>query len=179
MQDVVSIAIIANDLPGGVDAPRPSEHRTGKVEGGEVRPDGKKSMLSAASVNVHSGDVAKGIDVVRLGNGGTRKIEAEALPVRAHEPVLNRRSNARKPPPDEIATGIDTQYGRVSGTGEVYFRKSAILPSETMLGEQVAVGIEEMPRTDDGTGLINPKSLRLVAPGKSSVVTTPLLSRNP
>src|SRR5579864_1991787 len=109
VRDVISIAIIADDLPGGIDAPSRSQHRARKVEGGEVRPDGKKSVLSAASVNVRSDDLAKCVDVVPLRNGDPRKIEAKAISVRADEAMLERRSDAWVPTPDEIAACVDAK----------------------------------------------------------------------
>ena len=98
MPDLVSIEVVANDLARGVDAPGRSGHRTGKVEASEVRTDCHKCMLRTTSVDVRAGDLAKRIDVVRLGKGCPREIEAGALPLRANEAVLERRSNGRRRP---------------------------------------------------------------------------------
>lgn len=138
-------------------------------------------MQHTAGVDVASSDVAKRINVVRLRNGGSRKgdIKAEALPVGADKPVLNRRSNARIPPANEITEGVDTKYGRVRGTRKVDFRKGALLPRETVICKQVSVSIEEIPITDDCTGLIDPQSERVTCAGEIQRGQHPFAEQEP
>src|SRR5215813_1933696 len=150
--------INADDLTGGVDAPSRCIRRARKVQPREVRPHSQESVSHTVHVEVDASNVATRIDPVSLRENGLREgnIKAEALPVGANKPVCLRVQTS-VPPSPEIATGIDTRDKRVYGTGEIYFRKSSILPRETMLFEQVAVSIEEIPRTDDCTGRIDSK----------------------
>src|SRR5215469_14453520 len=118
-------------------------------------------MQYTDTIDVATGDLATRINIIWLGYGSARNrnIKTKTLPLfRANEAVPNGRTNPRIPLADEITTRIDTNQDRIHGTGKVNFRKNTFIPNETVIFEQIAVGIEEIPITYDSTGFIDPKS---------------------
>ena len=79
MQDVIGIAVIAYYLSGGINAPCRGEGGTGKIEGGDVGSFRPKCVLRAGTVDIGADDPAVCVDVVALGNVGSRNIEAETI----------------------------------------------------------------------------------------------------
>jgi hypothetical protein len=55
----------------------------------------------------------------------------------------------------------------------------AAIPGKPVLDDSISAGIENVPPAYDGTGAIDTKGILSLAPGKSSVVSTPLRNRNP
>lgn len=138
-------------------------------------------MCNSRGIDPIAHNCTRGIDIVPLGNRGSREghTKADVLSPTEDEAVPDCGGDARIPSAHQVAASINPRDNRVAGAGKVYLCEVAGIPGEPVLDERISTGVENVPSAYDGTGVIDTKGVGVAGPGKIRVVSTPLRKRNP
>ncbi len=134
-------------------------------------PGQQKTLLVAVAVNVLPYDFSTGVDIIKIGGNGARKIDVGKNPIAPQKAVIV--AVAVDGAPYDVASGIDREATkRLCGSWDINSGEGSFAEEKT-----VAVTAAVYIETDDAPcGLIPSTSVR-VAPGLAIGIKTPLLSR--